>query len=83
MINPTVPAEFKNVHVAPIRIGSRCVMLPDAAMPGGVTVGEPCLVRFGSRARTIHTGTPDNCVGDRSRELLARVRERLDSRISS
>jgi len=86
MTNPTVPAEFRKVTNAPVRIGRHVIVGAGAVILPGVTIGEGAavgaltLVAKPLEPFTIYSGIPARRVGERSRALLeleAELRSRL------
>lgn len=77
MTNPTVPSEFKNVKVAPVRlgrhaiVGSGAVILPGASLGEGAAVGALSLVTHRLRAWGIYSGVPAKFIRNRNKQLLA------------
>lgn len=76
MTNPTIPATFKNVMHAPVRlgkhviIGSGSIVLPGTTLEEGVAVGALSLVKHDCKAYGIYVGTPAKRTKERSRALL-------------
>lgn len=84
MTNPSVPAEFTNVHYGTITleehviIGSGSVVLPDVTLHAGAAVGALSLIKQSLEGWTIYAGCPAKPLRARSRDLLqleARLRE--------
>jgi galactoside O-acetyltransferase len=77
MTNPTVPAEFKNVRHAPVRlgrhviVGSGSIILPGVTLEEGVAVGALSLVTKSCAAFGIYFGNPAKRIKERKRDLLA------------
>ena len=42
--NPTIPAQFRNVRTAPVRIGRFCIIGANSVVLPGVTIGEGAMV---------------------------------------
>jgi len=42
--NPTIPAQFRNLRMAPIRIGKFCIVGANSVVLPGVTIGEGTMV---------------------------------------
>lgn len=84
MTNPTVPAEFTNVTVAPVIlgkhviIGSGSVVLPGADLGEGVAVGALSLVTRSLEPWGIYSGNPVRRIRDRSKALLDEERRYLN-----
>jgi acetyltransferase-like isoleucine patch superfamily enzyme len=84
MTNPTVPAEFKNVTSAQVRIGRHAiigagaVLLPGASIGEGSAVGALCLVTKPLSEWKIFAGNPLRLIGKRQRDLLDLTRRFLD-----
>jgi len=76
LTNPTVPAMFKNVAHAPVRlgkhviVGSGSVILPGATLEEGVAIGALSLVKRDCRAFGIYAGNPAIRIKERKRTLL-------------
>lgn len=76
MTNPTVPAEFKDVKSAPVRIGRHVIigagtiLLPGVSVGEGSAVGALCLVSTPLPEWKIFGGNPLRLVGKRRRDLL-------------
>lgn len=76
MTNPTVPAEYKDVKSAPVRlgrhviIGTGAVLLPGASVGEGSAVGALCLVSRPLPEWKIFGGNPLRVIGKRQRGLL-------------
>jgi dTDP-4-amino-4,6-dideoxy-D-glucose acyltransferase len=76
MTNPTVPAEYKDVTSAPVRlgrhviIGTGAVLLPGASVGEGSAVGALCLVSRPLSEWKIFGGNPLRVIGKRQRDLL-------------
>lgn len=76
MTNPTVPAEFTNVTIAPVTldrhviVGSGSTILPGVHLGEGVALGAMTLVRHSLDAWGIYAGVPARRLRDRSRRLL-------------
>lgn len=76
MTNPTIPAEFTGVTLAPVRIGrhailgSGSVVLPGADLGEGVALGALTLVTRPLAAWGIYAGVPARRLRDRQRNLL-------------
>jgi galactoside O-acetyltransferase len=84
MTNPTVPAEFKHVTSAPVRIGRHAiigagaVLLPGASIGEGSAVGALCLVSKPLSEWKIFAGNPLRLIGKRQRDLLDLTRSLLE-----
>lgn len=76
MTNPTVPAEFTNVHHAEVKIGRHVIIgagsivLPGVTLEQGVAVGALSLVKKDCKSFGIYMGTPAKRIGERKRDLL-------------
>ena len=76
LTNPTVPAEYRRVTDAPVRIGRHVIIGAGAVILPGVTIGEGAavgalaLVHRSLEPFTISSGIPARRVGERSRALL-------------
>ena len=76
MSNPTVPAEFTNVHHADVIIGrhaiigSGSVVLPGVILEQGVAVGALSLISKNCSEFGIYSGTPAKRIKTRKRDLL-------------
>lgn len=86
MTNPTVPAEFTGVTLAPVRIsrhviiGSGSVVLPGAELGEGVALGALSLATRSLEAWGIYSGTPARFLKPRKRDLLKAEARLLASR---
>jgi dTDP-4-amino-4,6-dideoxy-D-glucose acyltransferase len=84
MTNPTVPAAFKDVRSAQIRlgrhviIGTGAVLLPGASIGEGSAVGALSLVSMRLPEWKIYAGNPLRLVGKRRRDLLDLKRSLLE-----
>lgn len=76
MSNPTVPAEFTNVHHADVTIGrhaiigSGSVVLPGVVLEQGVAVGALSLISKNCSEFGIYSGAPAKRIKTRKRDLL-------------
>lgn len=76
MTNPTVPAEFTNVHHAPVSlgrhviVGSGSIILPGVTLEDGVAVGALSLVNKDCKAFGVYAGNPVRRIKERKRDLL-------------
>lgn len=77
MTNPTVPAEYTGVRLAPcelgrhVIVGSGSVILPGVTIEEGAAVGALSLVTRSLAGWAIYAGAPARRTGERSRALLA------------
>jgi acetyltransferase-like isoleucine patch superfamily enzyme len=77
LAGPMVPAEFKNVKLAHVRlarhviVGSGAVILPGACMGEGVALGALSLATHRLMPWGIYSGTPAKFIRERRRDLLA------------
>jgi galactoside O-acetyltransferase len=77
LTNPTVPAEYTGVEIAPVRlgrhaiVGAHSVVLPGTCMGEGVAVGALSLVNESLEAWGIYAGIPARLLKPRSRALLS------------
>lgn len=84
MTNPTVPAEFKHIRSAQIRIGryviigTGAVLLPGASIGEGSAVGALSLVSMRLPEWKVYAGNPLRLVGKRRRDLLELQRRLLE-----
>lgn len=79
LTNPTVPAQFTNVHVSKVIIGKHAIIGTNSVIFPGVTIGEGVAVGAGVTVRkdldpwTIYVGTSPRAVGKRDKaEILAK-----------
>ena len=76
MTGPQVPDEYRNVHVAPVRIGHHAILgagtvvLPGMQIGEGVATGVSTLVNRSLAPWTIYVGTPARRLRERRRDLL-------------
>ena len=76
MTNPMVPDEFKQVKVAPVKIGrhviigSGSIVLPGVNIEDGVAIGALSLVNKSCNTFKIYSGVPIKYIKERSRALL-------------
>lgn len=76
LTNPTVPAAFKKVAHAPVRLGKHViigcgsVVLPGTTLAEGVAIGALSLVKQDCQAFGIYAGTPAKRIKERCRDLL-------------
>jgi len=76
MTNPTIPAEFTNVHHADVKIGRHVIIgagsiiLPGVSLEEGVAVGALSLVKKDCQTFGIYMGTPAKRISERKRDLL-------------
>ena len=77
LTNPTVPREFLNVDIAPVRLGRRViigsgsVILPGCNVGEGSSVGAMSLVTKSLAPWGIYAGAPARFLKKRSQQLLA------------
>ena len=77
LTNPTVPREFLNVEMAPVRlgrhviVGSGSVILPGCNIGEGSSVGATSLVTKSLAPWGIYAGAPARFLKKRSQQLLA------------
>ena len=77
LTNPTVPAIYKAVHKAPVRlgrhviVGSGTVVLPGADVAEGCAIGALTLVKHPTTPWGIYAGVPASRIEERRRDLLA------------
>jgi acetyltransferase-like isoleucine patch superfamily enzyme len=77
LTNPTVPEQYTQCAVAPVRIGrhaiigSGSVILPGVTICEGASVGALSLVTKSLEPWTVYSGTPARRLKERSRNLLA------------
>jgi len=77
LTNPTVPAEFKNVLQADVKldkhviVGSGSIILPGVTLHEGVAIGALSLVTKDCQPFCIYAGNPAKRIKERSRALLA------------
>jgi galactoside O-acetyltransferase len=85
MTNPTVPAEYKGVKAAQIRIGRHAiigtgaVLLPGASIGEGAAVGALVLVSKPVPDWSIYAGNPPSVIKERRRDLLDLERRFLEN----
>lgn len=76
MTNPTVPAEYTNVHISPVKVGRHSILGCGAIVLPGVEIGDGCAVGALSIVTKhlsewgIYAGAPVRFVKSRSRTLL-------------
>lgn len=86
LTGPTVPAVYRNVISAPVRlgrhvvIGANSVLLPGAQIGEGAAIGASSLVHGTFEPWTIYAGTPARAIKPRSKGLLEKERDYLASR---
>jgi dTDP-4-amino-4,6-dideoxy-D-glucose acyltransferase len=84
MTNPTIPARFRQVNMAPVLIGRHALVGANSVILPGVTVGEGAAVGALTLARksvppfTIISGNPAKHVGKRDNLFLAMERQLLE-----
>ncbi len=83
MTNPTVPAEFTNVHRAPVFIGrhaivgSQSIIMPGVSIAEGSAVGANSLVSKDTEAWSVYFGSPAKKIKNRSKNILELEKEYL------
>ncbi|EGO62293.1 acyltransferase [Acetonema longum] len=83
MTNPTVPAKYKNVKKAAVRIGRHVIVGTGSAIFPGVTVAEGCsvgslsVVTRSTEPWMIYAGVPAKPIKQRSQKLLELERKYL------
>ncbi|EIF30598.1 acetyltransferase (isoleucine patch superfamily) [Burkholderia sp. Ch1-1] len=86
LTNPTVPREFLNVEIAPVRlgrhviIGSGSVILPGCNVGEGSSVGAMSLVTKSLAPWAIYAGAPARFLKKRSQQLLAMEAQLIQQR---
>lgn len=76
MTNPTVPAEFKNEHEAPVIIGRHCILgtntvvIPGVHIGEGTSVGAMAMVTKSTQEWSIYVGAPARRAKSRLKDLL-------------
>ncbi len=86
MTNPTVPAEFTNVHHADVTIGKHVIIgagsiiLPGVNLEEGVAIGALSMVKKDCQAFGVYMGSPAKRIGERKQDLLAFERQFSNSR---
>ncbi len=76
MTNPTLPADFTNVHHANVMIGRHVIIgagsivLPGVTLEECVAIGALSLVKKDCQSFGIYMGSPAKRIGDRKRNLL-------------
>jgi acetyltransferase-like isoleucine patch superfamily enzyme len=76
MTNPTVPSQFTNVKIAPVRVGRHViigvnsVVLPGCNLEDGCSVGALSLVTKSLEAWHVYHGNPVQKIKPRSKQLL-------------
>lgn len=89
MTNPTIPAEFTNVHHAEVKIrrhviiGAGTIVLPGVTLEEGVAVGALSLVKKDCKSFGIYMGIPAKRIGERKRNLLELEKKFAYSTISN
>jgi dTDP-4-amino-4,6-dideoxy-D-glucose acyltransferase len=77
LTNPTVPAPYTGVNIAPVHlkrhviVGSHSVILPGVTLGEGVAVGALSLVDRSLEPWGIYAGIPAKLIRPRSKELLS------------
>lgn len=85
LTNPTVPAQFTNVHSADVYlgkhviVGSSSVILPGVEIEEGVAIGALALVNKNCNAFGIYVGNPAKWIKERKRDLLVLEKQMLGS----
>ena len=80
LTNPTVPREYLNTRIAPVRlgrhviIGSGAVILPGCEIGDGAAIGALTLVTKSLAPWGVYAGAPIRRLRSRSRSLLAQER---------
>ena len=88
LTNPTVPHQYLNVHIAPVRlgrhviIGSGSVILPGVTIGEGSAVGALSLVTKSLDDWGIYSGVPVKRLKSRSRKLLELENDLLNKDMS-
>lgn len=85
MTNSTVPKEFKNETMLPVRIrkhsiiGTGCIIMPGVVIEEGSSVGANSLVLQSTEAWTIYVGSPAKKIAVRKKDLLVLEKKYLES----
>ncbi|WP_394752348.1 acyltransferase [Crenothrix sp.] len=88
MTNPTIPAEFTNVHHADVNIGRHAIIgagtiiLPGVTLEEAVAVGALSLVKKDCQAFGIYIGSPVERIAERKQDLLELEKKFTNSRES-
>ena len=77
MTNPTIPARFKMVRMAPVNIGRHVIVgagsiiMPGVSIAEGCSVGALTLIRKSTMPWGIYFGNPAKRIAERKKNLLA------------
>jgi galactoside O-acetyltransferase len=88
MTNPTIPAEFTNVHHADVKIGRHVIIgagsiiLPGVTLEEGVAVGALSLVKKDCQTFGIYMGSPAKRISERKLDLLDLEKQFINSTVS-
>jgi galactoside O-acetyltransferase len=85
LTNPTIPAKFRNIDVAPVKIGKHvivgagAVILPGVHIGTGAAIGALSLVKADCQEFGIYFGAPAKKIAERSRQILEQEKTFLAS----
>lgn len=86
LINPTVPAEYRNVRIAPIilekfaTVGANTVVLPGVVIGEGAVVGACSLVNCNLEPWTVNVGVPAKPIKERDKNEVLKRAEKVVAR---
>lgn len=89
LTNPTVPAEFHNLRIAPVRIGrhaivgTNSVVLPGVSIGEGAVIGANSLVSKDIEPWTVNVGNPTRVIKYRDKEGVKAQEARYQQSLKS